>query len=281
MSDQRPIGVLDSGLGGLTVVQEVIRQLPNESIIFIGDEARMPYGVKTHEQIISYTREMVQYLIGQNVKMIIFGCNTATAQALDAMEKEFTIPMIGVIKPGSEAATNVTKTNHIGIIGTQSTINSKSYNETIKNLDPKADVLGIAAQKFVSIVESDSANTKQAKENIETTLKSFKDSDYDTLVLGCTHFPMLKEQISDYLPDIKLVDPALKTVEQAKKYLTDNNLLTDSKNRVLQLHATANIEEFSKLAKRWLDVKIDEINLVDLEDAVAIGGKNERNNHCH
>lgn len=281
MSDQRPIGVLDSGLGGLTVVQEVIRQLPNESIVFIGDEARMPYGVKTHEQIISYTREMVQYLIGQNVKMIIYGCNTATAQALDAMEKEFTIPMIGVIKPGSEAATNVTKTNHIGIIGTQSTINSKSYNETIKNLDPKADVLGIVAQKFVSIVESDSANTKQAKENIETTLKPFKDSDYDTLVLGCTHFPMLKEQISDYLPDIKLVDPALKTVERAEKYLTDNNLLTDSKNRVLQLHATANIEEFSKLAKRWLDVKIDEINLVDLEDAVAIGGKNERNNHRH
>ena len=99
MSDQRPIGVLDSGLGGLTVVQEVIRQLPNESIIFIGDEARMPYGVKTHEQIISYTREMVQYLIDQNVKIIIYGCNTATAQALDAMEKEFTIPMIGVIKP--------------------------------------------------------------------------------------------------------------------------------------------------------------------------------------
>src|SRR5699024_1293183 len=158
MSDQRPIGVLDSGLGGLTVVQEVIRQLPNESIIFIGDEARMPYGVKTHEQIISYTREMVQYLISQNVQMIIYGCNTATAQALDAMEKEFTIPMIGVIKPGSEAATNVTKTNHVAIIGTQSTIDSKSYNETIKNLDPKPYVLGIAAQQFVSIVESHSAN---------------------------------------------------------------------------------------------------------------------------
>ncbi len=281
MSDQRPIGVLDSGLGGLTVVQEVIRQLPNESIIFIGDEARMPYGVKTHEQIISYTREMVQYLIDQNVKIIIYGCNTATAQALDAMEKEFTIPMIGVIKPGAKAATNVTQTNHIGIIGTQSTINSKSYNETIKNLDPSADVLGIAAQKFVSIVESDSANTKQAKENIETTLKPFKDSNYDTLVLGCTHFPMLKKQINDYLPDIKLVDPALKTVEVAKKYLSDNNLLTDSKTRVLQLHATANIDDFSKLAKRWLDVKIDEINLVDLEDVVAMGGKNERNNHRH
>lgn len=272
MSDQRPIGVLDSGLGGLTVVQEIIRQLPNESIIFIGDEARMPYGVKTHEQIISYTREMVQYLISQNVKLIIYGCNTATAQALDALEKEFTIPMIGVIKPGAKAATDITKTNHIGIIGTQSTINSNSYNETIKNLDSTADVLGIAAQKFVSIVESDSADTKEAKDNIETTLKPFKDSDFDTLVLGCTHFPMLKQQINSYLPKITLVDPALKTVEVAKKYLTKQNMLTDNTTRVLQLHTTGKIEEFSKLAKRWLDAEIDEINLVDL-DTVKSGRK--------
>ena len=273
MSDQRPIGVLDSGLGGLTVVKEVIRQLPNENVIFIGDEARMPYGVKTHEQIISYTREMVQYLISQNVKLIIFGCNTATANALLELRKEFSVPLLGVIKPGAQQAVKETMTEHVGIIGTESTINSKSYDKTIAAIDPKVKVLGIAAQKFVSIVEADTADTKEAKENIATTLRPFKNSNYDTLILGCTHFPMLKEQINEFLPDTKLIDPALSTVAVAKDYLSENNLLTDQENRTLKLHATANIEDFSKLAKRWLKTDINEINLVN------IGGNDERNNN--
>ncbi|CAJ1186214.1 glutamate racemase [Companilactobacillus paralimentarius DSM 13238 = JCM 10415] len=275
MSDNRPIGVLDSGLGGLTVVKEVIRQLPNEDVVFIGDEARMPYGVKTHDQIISYTREMVQYLISQNVKLIIYGCNTATANALQTLRQEFTVPMIGVIKPGSEEASKVTKSGHIGIIGTESTINSKSYNKTIQEINPKLTSLGVAAQKFVSFVENDQADTKETKDNIEVTLKPFKDNDYDTLILGCTHFPMLKKQINDYLPDTKLIDPAVSTVKVTTKYLTENDLLTDSKQRTLKLYATSDIEEFSRLAKRWLKTDIDEISLVN------IGGNDERNNNSN
>lgn len=273
MSDQRPIGVLDSGLGGLTVVKEVIRQLPNENVIFIGDEARMPYGTKTHEQIISYTREMVQYLIDQNVKLIIYGCNTATANALMVLRQEFTIPMLGVIQPGAKEATKLTQTKHIGIIGTESTINSKSYSQTISDIDPKIDVLGVPAQKFVSIVESDQADSEEAKTEIQKTLRPFKDSDYDTLVLGCTHFPMLKKQINDFLPDTKLVDPAVSTVEVAKTYLAQHDLLDDQPNHVLKLHATGSIDDFSKLAKQWLKTDIDEISLVN------IGGKDERNNN--
>lgn len=275
MSDKRPIGVLDSGLGGLTVVKEVLRQLPNENVVFIGDEARMPYGVKTHEQIISYTREMVQYLISQNVKLIIYGCNTATANALTTLRQEFTIPMIGVIQPGSVEASKLTKTDHIGIIGTESTINSKSYNNTIKAIDPKINVLGVAAQKFVAIVEADKANSKEAIENIHETLKPFKDTNYDTLILGCTHFPMLKDQINDYLPTTTLVDPAVSTVTVAKSYLTKNDLLSDDKHRTIKLYATSDIAEFSRLAKRWLNTEIDEISLVD------IGGNDERNNHSN
>ena len=275
MSDQRPIGVLDSGLGGLTVVKEVIRQLPNEDVIFIGDEARMPYGVKTHEQIISYTREMVQYLISQNVKLIIYGCNTATANALLELRKEFTVPMLGVIRPGAKEAVQITKTEHVGIIGTESTINSKSYSKTIADLDPKVKVLGVAAQKFVAIVEADQADSAEAKQNIETTLRPFKDSSFDTLILGCTHFPMLKKQINNYLPKIKLVDPAVSTVMETKDYLQNNNLLTDTKKRTLKLHTTSSLDDFSKLATRWLNTDIDEINLVN------IGGKDERNNHSN
>lgn len=275
MSDNRPIGVLDSGLGGLTVVKEVIHQLPNEDVVFIGDEARMPYGTKTHEQIISYTREMVQYLIRQNVKLIIYGCNTATANALQTLRQEFTVPMIGVIKPGSQEATKVTKTDHIGIIATESTINSKSYNKTIQEIDPKIKSLGVAAQKFVSFVENDQADTKEAKDNIEKTLEPFKDNEFDTLILGCTHFPMLKKQINDFLPETKLVDPAVSTVKVAKKYLAENNLLTNTSGHTLKLHATSDIVEFSRLAKRWLQTEIDEIDLVD------IGGKDERNNNSN
>lgn len=275
MSDTRPIGVLDSGLGGLTVVKEVIRQLPNEDVIFIGDEARMPYGIKSHEQIIAYTREMVQYLISQNVKLIIYGCNTATANALQTMRQEFTTPMIGVIKPGAQEATKVTKTKHVGIIATESTINSQSYNQTIKQLDSQITALGVPAQKFVSIVEADEANTPAAIENIQTTLKPFKDTDYDTLILGCTHFPMLKHQINDFLPDVKLVDPAVSTVTVAKNYLTENELLSDNTKQSLKLYATGDIEDFSRLAKRWLNTDIDEISLVN------IGGNDERNNHSN
>lgn len=275
MSDQRPIGVLDSGLGGLTVVNEVIRQLPNEDVIFIGDEARMPYGVKTHEQIISYTREMVQYLIEQNVKLIIFGCNTATANALTELRREFTIPMLGIIKPGAEDATKITKTKNVGVIATESTINSKSYNQTIADIDPKINVLGIPAQKFVAIVEAGKADSDLAKENIQATLRPFKDSNYDTLILGCTHFPMLRKQINAYLPETQLVDPAISTVEMAKDFLTKNNLLTDKKHHTLKLHATASIDDFAKLAKLWLNTDIDEISLVN------IGGNDERNNHSN
>lgn len=275
MSDQRPIGVLDSGLGGLTVVKEVIRQLPNEDVVFIGDEARMPYGVKTHEQIISYTREMVQYLISKNVKLIIYGCNTATANALAEMRTEFTIPMIGVIQPGSEEAVKTTKTGNIGIIGTESTVNSKSYNQTIAEINPKVNVLGVAAQKFVAFVEGDKTDTQATKDSIAETLLPFKDSNYDTLVLGCTHFPMLKKQINDYLPTTTLVDPAVSTVDVTKKYLAENNLLTDKVDHSLKLYATGSIDEFSKLAKRWLQTDIDEISLVN------IGGSDEGNNHSN
>jgi len=218
---------------------------------------------------------MVQYLISQDVKLIIYGCNTATANALQTMRQEFTVPMIGVIRPGSQEASEVTKTDHVGIIATESTINSMSYNKTIREIDAKIKVLGVPAQKFVALVEGDKVDTKEAKDEIETTLRPFKDNEYDTLILGCTHFPMLKKQINNYLPKTKLVDPAVSTVVVAKNYLTRSDLLTDSKNRTIRLHATSGIDNFSRLAKRWLDTDIKEISLVN------IGGNDERNNNSH
>ncbi|WP_125715202.1 glutamate racemase [Companilactobacillus kedongensis] len=265
MSDNRPIGLLDSGLGGLTVTKEVIRQLPDEDIVFIGDEARMPYGVKTKEEIIGCTRQLVQYLIDQNVKVIIYACNTATANALPTLRKEFSIPMIGVIEPGAISATQVTKTKHIGVIGTEATIKAKSYSTAIESLDSNIEVLGTAAQEFVTLVEKDIADTDVAKNNIAKTLKPYKDSNYDTLVLGCTHFPMLRDQIQEFLPNVQLVDSGVATVTITKKFLKENDMLTDNKGSKIKLHATGNIDDFKRLATRWLATDIEEISLVNVE----------------
>ncbi|WP_125565572.1 glutamate racemase [Companilactobacillus insicii] len=268
MSDKRPIGLLDSGLGGLTVTKEVIKQMPNEDIVFIGDEARMPYGVKTKEQITEYTRELVKYLISQDVKVIIYACNTATANALPTLKNEFSIPMFGVIQPGAVAASLSTKTKYVGVIGTEATINSKSYSKAIEANDPEIKVLGIAAQKFVSFVENDEADSDDAKKNIAETLAPYKDPKYDTLVLGCTHFPMLKPQIREVLGNkINLVDSGVETVSYVKDYLEANYLLTDNnKNGSIKLHATGGIKEFKRLAKDWLNIPVDEISLVNLGD---------------
>ncbi|APX71046.1 glutamate racemase [Companilactobacillus allii] len=266
MSDKRPIGLLDSGLGGLTVTKEVIKQMSNEDIVFIGDEARMPYGLKTKEQIIEYTRELVKYLISQDVKVIIYACNTATANALPTLKKEFSIPMFGVIEPGAITASRDTKTNNVGVIGTKATINSKSYSKAIDDIDPNINVLGVPAQEFVSIVENDEAETKQAQELITDTLKPFLNNKYDTLVLGCTHFPMLRSQIVEALGnEITLVDSGIETVSYVRDYLRMNDMLTDTKDSDIRLHATGGIDEFKRLSKEWLaGTKIDEISLVNL-----------------
>ncbi|WP_125590616.1 glutamate racemase [Companilactobacillus jidongensis] len=268
MSDKRPIGLLDSGLGGLTVTKEVIKQMPNEDVVFIGDEARMPYGTKTKEQITDYTRDLVKYLISQDVKVIIYACNTATANALPTLKEEFSIPMFGVIQPGAVAASLSTKTKHVGIIGTEATIKSKSYSKAIAAADPTVDVLGIAAQKFVSFVENDNADSDEAKKNIAETLSPYKDPKFDTLVLGCTHFPMLKPQIREVLGNkIKLIDSGVETVSYVKDYLEANHLLTNNKDsRSIKLHATGGINEFERLAKEWLHIDVDEISLVNVGD---------------
>lgn len=268
MGDKRPIGLLDSGVGGLTVVEEVISKLPNEDIVFIGDEAHMPYGVRPAEEIVKYTREMVQFLIGQNVKAIIYACNTATARALPTLQKEFNVPMFGVIKSGAQGAVFDTKTKEIGVIATESTVNSKSYPETIDAADPEIKVISIAAQHFVKIVESNTRDSRQAHDDIKETLAPFKETNIDTLILGCTHFPMLEKQIQSVVgKNIKLVDPGIETTNVTKKFLQDNDLLHDvsTKGRV-ELNTTANLDSFKMLANDWLGSDITNINLVQIGD---------------
>lgn len=268
MSDKRPIGLLDSGVGGLTVTSEVIKKLPHEDIIFIGDEAHMPYGVRPASEIIKYTREMVQFLVQQKVKAIIFACNTATARALPTISKEFDVPMFGVIRSGAQGAVEDTKTKEIGVIGTQSTIDSNSYPETIKKADSSIKVTSLPAQHFVKIVENNAGNTEKARLDIEETLTPFKNTNVDTLILGCTHFPMLQKQIHSFMGDkVKLVDPGIETTNVTKQFLLDNDLVTDqAANGHIELNTTADLVSFKKLAQDWLGKGATDINLVKIGD---------------
>ncbi|AKP66911.1 glutamate racemase [Companilactobacillus ginsenosidimutans] len=268
MSDKRPIGLLDSGVGGLTVVKQVIKQLPNEDVVFIGDEARMPYGVRPASEIVEFTREMVKFLISEDVKAIIYACNTATARAMGILQKEFDIPMFGVIKSGAISAINDSKSDDIGVIATKSTVDSGSYEAAIHAVNDHAKVISVAAQKFVEIVENSTGDTTEAKATIAETLAPFNNSDIDTLILGCTHFPMLSSQIHDVLGDgVQLVDPGIETARVTKQYLIDHNMLSDNsvKGKV-ELHTSADLDSFKKLAKDWLGDGITEINLVKLGD---------------
>lgn len=268
MSDKRPIGLLDSGVGGLTVVEEVIKKLPNEDIVFIGDEAHMPYGVRPATEIIKYTREMVEYLISCNVKAIIFACNTATARALPTLRQEFDVPMFGVIKSGAQSAVEDTKTNEIGVIGTETTISSNSYPNTIHEANNDIKVYSIAAQHFVKIVENNESDTQKAKDDVAQTLESLKSTNIDTLILGCTHFPMLEKPIQAFMGSkVKLVDPGIETTNVAKRFLAEKDLLTDDHQKgQVNLNTTANLESFKVLAEDWLGSDISEINLVKIGD---------------
>ncbi|WP_099975099.1 glutamate racemase [Lactobacillus terrae] len=263
MKKNQPIGLLDSGLGGLTVARELKEKLPNENIVFIGDELNMPYGTKTAQEIIDYCRESVEFLIKNDSKIIVFACNTATALAMPILQEEYDIPMIGVIESGAQAAVAVTKNNNVAVIATEGTIKNESYTKAISKIKNDVEVNGIAAQSFVKIVEDDLSESPLAQTMIHDVLQNVIDSKSDTLVLGCTHFPMLKPIIADILgKDIVLVDPGVETVNKIKAFLKENDMLNDGLNRTIELNTTANFENFSKLALKWLNNDIDEINLV-------------------
>ncbi|HZK77813.1 MAG TPA: glutamate racemase, partial [Gemmatimonadaceae bacterium] len=184
-----PIGVFDSGIGGLTVVRELIRQLPNESIIYFGDTARVPYGPKSPDTVLRYSREITEFLKEQGIKAMVIACNTATAHALAALREEYDLPIIGVIEPGARAAARATTGGKIGVIGTYGTINSHAYEKAIKAELPGATITSIACPLFVPLAEEGWLETEATSLIAKEYLSSFVDAKIDTLVLGCTHYP--------------------------------------------------------------------------------------------
>lgn len=263
--DNRPIGFLDSGVGGLTVVREFMRQLPHEQVIFIGDQARAPYGPRSAQQIRDFTWQMVNFLLTKNVKMIVLACNTATSVVWEEVKAKLDIPVLGVILPGSSAAIKSTKTGQIGVIGTQMTVASDIYRQKIQSLSPTVEVYSLACPKFVPLVESNEMASSLAKKVVYETLGPLKGK-VDTLVLGCTHYPLLRPIIQNAMgPSVKLIDSGAETARDISVLLNYFEINHERGNQVPhhQFYTTASPVAFQKIAEEWLerDIEVEHVTL--------------------
>ena len=265
-----PVGVFDSGVGGLTVAREIMRQLPNENLVYFGDTARVPYGSKSRDNIIRYSRQIIHFLKTKGVKAIVIACNTASALALDVVREESDIPIIGVVEPGARAALQITQTKKIGVIGTEATVQSAMYGKIIKGLDPTVSVIGKAFPLFVPLVEEGFAKHKVTEEIIDYYLASMKESDIDSLILGCTHYPLLRSRIRAYLGDkIQLVNPAYETAMDLKYILKESgmeNAGKEGEHATYSFYVSDAADKFKQFANSILPYDIETTQQINIEE---------------
>ena len=267
MTNNAPIGVFDSGVGGLTVAREIMNQMPNEQIVYFGDTARVPYGNKSKDTIIGFSRQIVKFLRTKEVKAIVIACNTATAFALDAMQAENDIPVIGVIKSGAKAAAKTTKSGKIGVIGTEGTINSGIYTSYLTQLKETIQVFPKACPLFVPLVEEGLLYDSVTIEVADRYFSELKGYGIDTLVLGCTHYPLIRHTLQKVIgDDVELVNPAYETARYLKKVLTERNLLHDPmKTQEHLFYVSDGAEKFKAFANTILPCKVQETNDINIE----------------
>jgi len=251
--DKRPIGVFDSGVGGLTAVRELIRLLPNENVVYLGDTARVPYGTKSRETIEKYAKQDAEFLLSQNVKIIIAACGTVSAVA-PHIGKTLPVPYITVLEPTVTEAARATKNGHIGVIATAATIKSGSYERLLSETNPKLKIFSQACPLFVPLVEEGLTDTDNpvTKNAVEMYLKNIKEQDVDTVILGCTHYPLLSEAISQYLDGTVLINSGGAAAAQCVKLLIEKDMLNTEAKPVYKYFITDSIDGFSKFAKRFL-----------------------------
>lgn len=267
MGNVLPIGVFDSGVGGLTVAKEIMNQLPNEKIIYFGDTARVPYGSKSKETVTAYSRQIVRFLLSKGVKAIVIACNTASAFALETIRYEIPVPIIGVVKPGAKTASLTTKNHRVGVIGTEGTIKSGIYSEFLHEISPEVEVFGQACPLFVPLVEEGWANDPLTEEVVRRYLAGLLDKDIDTIVLGCTHYPLLRKVIGKVAgPDITLVNPAYESARELKRVLETEGLVNEEK--IVPKHhffVSDGAEKFREFANSILPCEIIETKDVDVK----------------
>jgi glutamate racemase len=260
----RSIGVFDSGVGGLTVAKELIRQLPNENIVYFGDTARVPYGIKSRETVIRFSIENILFLHKHDVKLICVACNTASSVALPVIKKHFKVPVVGVISPGVREAIEATKNKRIGVIGTKATIRSRAYELEIKQLDPKVKVTALACPLFVPFVEEGWLSGEVVLKVARTYLEPLKKAGVDTVILGCTHYPLLKPVIRKVLgSNVTLIDSAKQVAIEVKKILAKEGLLNHSRRSKHKFYVSDNPEWFSSLAERFLGKPVRDVKKVN------------------
>jgi glutamate racemase len=261
----RPVGVFDSGIGGLTVAQEITRLLPNEQIVYFGDTARVPYGSKSRESVIRFSKDNMNVLLKQGVKLVVIACNTSTSWALTVIRKEYAIPVIGVIEPGSRRAVAVTRKGRVGVIATSSTVGSRKYEQTIHRFMPQAKVFQKACPLFVPLVEEGWMEHKIAALAAEEYLGDLRRQEVDTLILGCTHYPLLRSVIQKVMGrSVTLVDSATETAREVKDLLQRRQLERQSCHPPKhQFLVSDEPEHFRMVAKRFLGHDLAHVRRVD------------------
>lgn len=266
-----PIGVFDSGVGGLTVAREIMRQIPNERIVYFGDTARVPYGSKSQNTIIRYSRQIIRFLRTKDVKAIVVACNTASAFALETIQPELDIPIIGVVKPGAKVAALKTENGKIGVIGTEGTIRSEIYTKTIHSENPGTEVMGKACPLFVPLVEEGWTKDAVTVTVAERYLKSFKESDIDTLILGCTHYPLLRSVVGKIMGErVHLVNPAYETAVELRRLLEEQGIANDGDHKdgeeKYRFYVSDAAEKFMQFANSILPYDIESTKLIPIEE---------------
>jgi glutamate racemase len=266
IANDAPIGIIDSGVGGLTVVKEILHYLPAESIIYIGDDARCPYGPRSVEEVKQFTMEMATALAKMGIKMLVVACNTATAVTLDLLRERFPFPVLGVIEPGARAATLVSSSGRIAVLGTVGTIKSKAYENAITSISTSANIIPLACPEFVPLVESGQYKQKDIRAIIKKSLEPIAQMQFDTAILGCTHYPLLHDQIQEQLPvGVNIVSSAYETVRDVDKTLSELGLANISSGRKKPIfYTTGHLEGFQSIAVDWLGIENPDVRHIEL-----------------
>ncbi|MDO4813834.1 MAG: glutamate racemase [Gemella sp.] len=254
----KPIGVFDSGVGGLTVTKEIMRQLPNESIYFFGDVKNCPYGDKTKEEIIQHTDTAVNFLVSRGVKLVVIACNTATAAALETLREKYSVPIIGVIKPGAITALQTTNSGKVLVLGTNFTAKSKAYSNEIHKINRNITVYNKACQTFVPYVENKNYDDPiETTELIHNELKECKNLEFDTIILGCTHYPLLQKYIDAYFDNQKMViSSGRETAREVSSILTFLDLHNTTGDKEYSFFITNKNNKFIETAEKWLNMEV-------------------------
>jgi glutamate racemase len=264
----KAIGIFDSGVGGLTVLKEIVKALPQEDTIYLGDTARVPYGTKSPETVTRYARQITSFLVSRDIKLLVVACNTASAFSLDALKEQFPIPIVGVIEPGARRAAAVTKSGKVGVIGTEGTIRSSAYAKAIKRMNPEIEVITRACPLFVPLAEEGWVDNEVARLSARLYLRGLKEEGVDTLVLGCTHYPLLKNIISEVMgTSVTLVDSAEETARTVAEILRNGSALRPSSEKGNHHYFVTDVPAgFIRVGNRFLGGRLGDVYQVSLED---------------